>query len=223
MRDARDPKAAASRPLPQTAIARRSRARRPDVDAGVREDGVELRPGAAHELLERGVGGQSRAVRARRGHRVERVREADQARLDRDQRAVEPRGVAEPVPPLVVVEHAADRLARFRCARDQPCARCRVRAHLVELGLRERTGLSEQLRREQELADVVQEAAHPHGLKACLLPTRASRRPRARDPRRGARGHASTGATPRPLPSGLRPRTAEFAVALPRPFSGERK
>ena len=45
-----------------------------------------------------------------------------------------------------------------------------MRAHLVELRLRERTGLSEQLRREQELADVVQEAAHPDGVQACSSP-----------------------------------------------------
>ena len=45
-----------------------------------------------------------------------------------------------------------------------------MRAHLVELGLRERTGLSEQLCREQELADVVQKTAHPDGMQARLSP-----------------------------------------------------
>ena len=56
----------------------------PAVDERLRQLGVELRPCAPLELDQRRLDGQRRPVRPRRGHRVERVGDAEQPRLDRD-------------------------------------------------------------------------------------------------------------------------------------------
>jgi hypothetical protein len=70
----------------------------------------------------------------------------------------------------VVVENAAESVPSFWSTDDQPRTRGRVCAHLVEFGVGERAGLSEQLGWEQELADVVQQAPRANGPETAFLP-----------------------------------------------------
>ena len=124
----------------------------------VRDVGVELRAGVAADLLERDVGGQRGAVRARRGHRVEGVAAADDARLDRDLLALQPVGVARAVPALVRGAHdAADLVEEPADALQHPLALDRVRLHHLALVGAQRAGLVDDLLRHRDLADVVQQ------------------------------------------------------------------
>src|SRR3954453_7943346 len=67
-------------------------------DEAAGEIGIELAPGAAPDLLQRVAGQEAVAVGALRGHRVERVHDRDQARLERDLRPDPPGGVAVALP-----------------------------------------------------------------------------------------------------------------------------
>ena len=83
------------------------------------ELGIELGAGAALELGQSSLDRERRPVRPVRGHRVERVRDAEQAGLDRDLLAAEAVRVARPVPALVVVEHVRQGGAEVRDSLDQ--------------------------------------------------------------------------------------------------------
>src|SRR5262249_31139945 len=81
------------------------------LDEDLDHDRVELRAGAADELVDRGLRGQARSVCAVAQHRVVRVGDEQDPRPDRDLLAGEVVWVAGAVPALVVVEHPArDRL-----------------------------------------------------------------------------------------------------------------
>ena len=104
-------------------------ARRPDLavppalDERARQLGVELGAGAALQLDERLVDGERRSVRARRGHGVEGVGDAEQPCLERDPVPAQPVRIAAAVPALVVVEHVRQRGLEVLEALDEPCAR----------------------------------------------------------------------------------------------------
>ena len=87
---------------------------------------VELRPGAALDLGQRLLMRQRAPVGPVARHRVERVRDRQHARLDRDLLARLAGGVAGAVPALVVVEHVRDRLAQRGDPQQDPRADLRV-------------------------------------------------------------------------------------------------
>ncbi len=151
-------------------------ARRPDLavppalDERARQLGVELGAGAALQLDERLLDGERRPVRARRGHGVEGVGDAEQPRLERDPVPAQPVRVAAAVPALVVVEHVRQRRLEVLEALDEPRARDRVAANLLELLLAQRAGLAEHARVDGDLADVVERAAELERLQAAATP-----------------------------------------------------
>ena len=139
---------------------------------------------------------ERRAVRPRRGHRVERVGDGEQARLDRDRVAAQPRGVAVAVPALVMEEDVRQRVARSAERADELRARARVGADLGELVERQRAGLAQEVAADGDLADVV-DAALRSGAPRCVPPpSRAGARRARRGPRPALRDPAS-GRAPR--------------------------
>ena len=137
--------------------------------------GVELRPRAASELLQRLVRSPARAVRTRRRHRVERVRDAEDARLERDVVAAAAGRISVSVPALVVVQdEREDRLGRAERA-EHAGAGGRMAAHQAELLLGQRPALEQDRRRDDELADVVQERAEAQHGDPLLVEAEAAR------------------------------------------------
>ena len=108
--------------------------------------------------------GSTAPIGAVRRHRVERVGDAEHARLERDVLLLAAGGVAGAVPALVVVEDdRQDRLGRAERA-EHARAGARVTAHQAELGLGQRARLEQHRGRYRELPDVVQQRAQAeHG------------------------------------------------------------
>ena len=120
---------------------------------------IELRPCATLDLGQRLHPRERATVGPVARHRVEGVGDGEHACLERDLLAGLARGVAVPVPALVVVEHVRDRLAQSGHPQQDPRADLRVLADLGELALVEPALLAEHLVGDGELADVVQRAA----------------------------------------------------------------
>ena len=136
---------------------------------------VELAACALFDLDERVLLGHRRSIRPARGHRVERVRDREHARLDRDRVTAQAMWIALPVPALVVMQHVGQRGADGLDRLDQPRACCRMGANRFELVLGQRPGFREDPRRNGQLADVVQRAADPQRLDAALRPAQPAR------------------------------------------------
>ena len=135
------------------------------LDERVDDLGIELDPGELAELAERLLVGQRlHAVRARGRHRLERVGDVEDAGQLRDLLAQEPVGIARAVVPLVVV-------ANDRQLRGQPLdrgddlrAQDRVRVHHLALFAGQAVRLQQDVVRDADLADVVEQAAPLDGL-----------------------------------------------------------
>ena len=120
---------------------------------------VELRPGAAVDLLARGREGGGRPVRAVGGQRVERVGDREHARGERDRVAREAVRVARAVPALVVVADDELALAEEVDVAQDLRADHGVAAHQRVLLLGQRAGLEQDRVGHGDLADVVQQEA----------------------------------------------------------------
>src|SRR5204863_6667641 len=135
----------------------------------------ELRARARTELEQRALGCERVPVRARRGHRVERVGDCEEPRLERDRVALQPRGIALAVPVLMVKENVGKRLARPAQRTDELGSRGRVLPDLRELIEGERPGFAEQIASNGDLADVVVETAEAEQRDPRLVPAEAAR------------------------------------------------
>ena len=111
------------------------------------------------------LGGHRLAVGPRGDHRVVGVAGEDDARGDRDRGAGEAVGVAAAVPALVLVAHDRREVPELRGAPQDPLADHGVLGHHAPLGVGQRPGLVEDLVRDRELADVVQQRAVAHLLE----------------------------------------------------------
>ena len=157
-------------------------------------------------------------VDALRGHRVVRVGDEDDPRAERDRVAVEPVGIAGPVPALVVVQHPlGDRVDAE--ALEHPEADLRMALEHHPLGIGERARLAQDLLGDGELAEVVQARGEPGQLDQLGVGAQLERDPRgeladalrvaarvrvARVDRLGeARGGAVAGGTVRPCGEAL--------------------
>ena len=165
------------------------------------------------QLGERRRDRERRAVRTDRGHRVERVRDAEHARLERDRVALEAMRIAGAVPALVVMEHGRHRDQEVVDALDQPRARDRMAPDLAELLVRQRAGLAEHRRFDRDLADVVQRATQPERLEPLYPSSREQRRepPRTRSP--GPSGREGMDPGPRARPRRWRAVTPHCSVS----------
>ena len=156
----------------------------PDLEEELRDLRVELRAGAGRDLDERMVDREHGPVGPRRGHRVERVGDGEEARLDRDRAAAQPRRVAVAVPALVMEEDVrerpwAERIGRTSSAPARGWLRIAPSSSSVSGPVLRRT-----LARDRDLADVVERRAEaerrePLGLPAEQLRDRLGER---RDP-----------------------------------------
>ena len=117
---------------------------------------VELRPGARGQLLARRGGGAGPAVGASRGHDLVGVGDRDDPRAEADLLTRQPVGVAHAVPALVVLADRSTPVAQPRQqARDEADALIGVPPDGVPLVVVERAALVQDLGRDGELAEVV--------------------------------------------------------------------
>ena len=103
-------------------------------------------------------------VRAVRGERVEVVDHRQDARAERNLLALQALRIALAVPALVVAEDQRRHRIRERHGADDLGADLRVHANLLELFLRQRAGLRQDVLGHRELADVVQQRRGLHAL-----------------------------------------------------------
>ena len=146
-----------------------------ELDEDGRHDGIELRARARLDLVERGFVIERAAIRPRRRHRVVRIGDGQDPRLERNRVAGPAGRIALSVPALVVVEDVWDRKAELRQAREHPHARRRMTPYLLELAVVEPARLVPHLVGDGELADVVQprtEPEPPDPLRAPAQPNR---------------------------------------------------
>src|SRR5262245_66314541 len=78
------------------------------------ENRIELGARAPIDLCKRLSHGQRRPVRPRRDHRIERVRDGKDSRIEWDLLTTPPAGIAAAIPVLVVEEHGRDDEAKIR-------------------------------------------------------------------------------------------------------------
>ena len=129
---------------------------------------VELRAGALAEAAHRFRMAEPLAVRAVGRHRVVGVADEDDAGLERDALVAEPVRIATAVPPLVAVaDDRADFLETVD-RRDDPLSELRMRLHDRALLGGEPPGLREDLARDADLADVVQQRTELEPLQLAL-------------------------------------------------------
>ena len=145
------------------------------VDEGLHDARVErlvrFLPQQAHRRLE----AHRLVVRPLRHQRVEVVHDGEDARAERNLVGLEAGRVALAVEALVVAEDERRHRIGERHAADDLGADLRVDADLLELLLRERSRLGEDVLGDRELADVVQERRRLHALD---LGVRHAERPR---------------------------------------------
>ena len=113
--------------------------------------------GPVAQLLERDLERPRRAVDARREHRVERVRDVDDPRAERDRVPRQAARVAAAVEALVVVPDRGHRLVEEPEPLDDPRALLGVALHDHPLVVGQRRRLEQDRVRDRELADVVEE------------------------------------------------------------------
>src|SRR6266545_2734456 len=136
---------------------------------------VELRAGAAGDLLARRLGGERAPEGAVVRHRVVRVGDREDARGDRDLLAAEAARVAAAVEPLLVREHHLGGALEEVDRAEDVIADLRVALHLAPLGVVELPGLQEDRVGHADLADVVEEGAAPEIRQLALLEADAAR------------------------------------------------
>ena len=125
-------------------------------------------------------------------HRVVVVDDCQNARADRNLLARETLRIALAVPPFVMAEDQRRHRIGERHRGDDLRADLRVNADLLELLLRQRSGLRQDVLGHRQLADVVQQR---RGLDALNLVRRAGRPPSPGRPRRPARAGCATAST----------------------------
>ena len=126
---------------------------------------VELRPGTAAQLLERGVLRGRAPVRARVRHRVECVAYRDDPGWKRDGGTLEAIGIAVAVPALVRCAHQTPEPDQHGPSLEDLLADHRVPLHQGTLVMGERPGLLEHPGRYRELSDVVYARRSDHDLE----------------------------------------------------------
>src|SRR5207253_1435256 len=126
---------------------------------------VELRPRTVTEPSARFLDTEAFPVRPVRGHRVERVANEDDPRLDRDLLAGLAVRVAVPVPALVAAPHDRANLGQTGDRLEDPLAELGMQLDDLPLLGRERSGFKEDARRDADLADVVEERAQLDSLQ----------------------------------------------------------
>src|SRR6266403_5699094 len=130
-----------------------------DVRERLHAAGVELGAAAARDLQAR-LGERRRlAIRAVAGHRVQRIRDGEDARAQRDRLSPELVRISSAVPALLVREHDLRGGAEEVDGLQDPVAHLRMPPHLRPLGLGQGTWLEEDAVRDADLADVVEERA----------------------------------------------------------------
>ena len=147
----------------------------PAIDERVGEPGVELRARTSLQLGERRRDRERRAIRTDRGHRVERIRDPEHTRLERNRVTLEAMRVAGAVPTLVVMEHSRYCGQEVVEALHKPRARNRVPPNLIELFLGQRAWLAKYGRFDRDLADVVERATEPERLEPPARPAQGQR------------------------------------------------
>ena len=149
--------------------------RRIHVDERLHDARVERLAALLPQQADRGVEAHRLVIRPLRHQRVEVVDDREDARAERDLVALQPGRIALAVPALVVAEDQRRHRIRKRHAADDFGADLRVDADLLELFLRQRSGLRQDVLGHRELADVVQQR---RGLDALDLVLRHAERAR---------------------------------------------
>src|SRR2546429_595385 len=144
---------------------RAARRSRRDLEEGLDGLGAELRATPRADLLERRGERECPRIRPLGRHRVPRVREPDDRRLQRDLVADEAVRVPEAVPTLVVMPDRRHGVLEARELRHDLGAPRGVLLDRLELGRLEPAGLRQDRVRHTDLADVVEERARTQGLE----------------------------------------------------------
>src|SRR4051794_6710151 len=111
------------------------------------------------------------AIRAVGRHRVVRVADEDDPRLERDLLARDAVGIAAAVPALVAVAHDLAHLLQLLDRRDDPLTELGMRLHDRALFRGQAAGLREDRALDADLADVVQERTELEALERRLVET----------------------------------------------------
>ena len=133
------------------------RERRIHVDEGLHDVWIERFAALLSQQTDRRVEAHGLVVRALRHERVEVIDRRQNSRAERDVFGLEPRRIAFPVPAFVMAENQRRDRIRERHAADDFGPDLRVNADLLELLLRQRARLRQNVLRDGELADVVEQ------------------------------------------------------------------
>ncbi len=142
--------------------------RRQDVDEDRHEPRVEGASRLVAELFDRALGAERLVVRPVGRHRVVVVADRQDARADRNIVTGEPVRIAFAVPPFVVAHDERRDRIRERHGRDDLGADLRVHPDFLELFLRERPSLREDVLRHGELPDILQQRRGLHALDVVI-------------------------------------------------------
>ena len=156
-----DPRQLARRFLARVGFGRE---RRVHLDEGLHDPWVERLAAFLPQQADRGVEAHRLVVRPLRHERVEVVDDRQNARAERDVFGLEPRRIPFAVPPFVMAENERRDRIRERHAADDFGADLRVNADLLELFLRQRARLRQDVFGDGELADVVEQRRGLHTL-----------------------------------------------------------
>ena len=132
-------------------------------DERLDDDRIELCPRYASQLDDGKIVRQADPVRTLRRHGLVGVAHRDDLRRERDLVTLETIRVAGAIETLVVREHDRADPLQVRDLTQEVRADHRVRAHLGPLLVAERRGLAEDVLRDADLSDVVEERAELHG------------------------------------------------------------
>ena len=138
------------------------------LDEGGRKLGIERSPGLVLHQPDRALMVERLVIGPLGRHRVEVVDDGEDAGTERNLIAPQPLRVAFAVPPFVVAQdQRCDRIWEGHRG-DDFCSHLRMNPNLLELFLRERSGLGQDVLGHGELADVVQQRRRPHALNLRL-------------------------------------------------------
>src|SRR3954471_6822464 len=129
---------------------------------------AELSAGRGPKLLERLCGGPRSPVDPGREHRVEGIRDVDDARTERDLLPGQPVGIAGAVEALMVVPDGGDRVVQEAEPVDDAGPLLCVALHERPLVRRQARRLQENRVRDRELADVMEEGGMPEQVELHL-------------------------------------------------------
>ena len=131
--------------------------RRIQLDEGLDDARIERLAAFLVQQADRGIEGHRLVVRPLRHQRVEVVDDREDARAERDLFALEAARVSLSIPPFVMAEDQRRHRIGKRHAADDFRADLRVDADLLELLLRQRTRLRQDVLGHGQLADVVEQ------------------------------------------------------------------